>query len=59
MCLVCGYVGCCDTAKNRHMIGHWESSGHPVMRSIRGEERWVWCYEDNAFFEGRAFDRLR
>lgn len=53
MCLTCGYVGCCDTAKNKHMKEHFEKSGHPLIRSIRLEESWAWCYEDDAFFPGK------
>jgi uncharacterized UBP type Zn finger protein len=48
MCLVCGYVGCCDMAKNRHMMKHIEETGHPLIRSIETGEGWIWCYEDNA-----------
>jgi uncharacterized UBP type Zn finger protein len=29
MCLICGYVGCCDTSKNKHMHQHIEETGHP------------------------------
>ncbi|MDX1613438.1 MAG: ester cyclase [Candidatus Promineifilaceae bacterium] len=53
MCLFCGFVGCCDTSKNKHMKRHYQETGHPLFRSIRLNERWVWCYEDNAFFSGR------
>jgi hypothetical protein len=59
MCLVCGFVGCCDTSTNRHMMAHYEETGHPIMRSIRMDEGWVWCYEDNAFFEKPLLDRYR
>lgn len=59
MCLVCGFVGCCDTSKNKHMIRHHEETGHPIMRSIRMDEGWIWCYDDNAFFEQRTLDRYR
>jgi hypothetical protein len=59
MCLICGFVGCCDTSKHRHMAKHYEETGHPIFRSIRNEERWVWCYADDAFFEGRLLDRFR
>lgn len=55
MCLTCGEVGCCDTATNKHARAHYESSGHPIVRAVRMDERWGWCYEDDAFFEG---DRL-
>ena len=51
MCLICGFVGCCDTSKNRHMARHHEETGHPIFRSIRDDEGWVWCYDDNAFRE--------
>jgi predicted ester cyclase len=59
MCLVCGFIGCCDTSKNKHMGQHIEESGHPIMRSIRLNESWVWCYEDNAFLSGKVLDRYR
>lgn len=59
LCLICGFVGCCDTSKNKHMLNHYEETGHPIMRSIRMDEGWVWCYEDNAFFETAVLDRYR
>lgn len=59
MCLACGHVGCCDTSTNRHARQHYEETGHPLMRSIRLDEAWIWCYSDNAFFEGRVLERYR
>ncbi len=59
MCLICGFVGCCDTAKNKHMKQHYETSGHPIFRSIRLAEGWIWCYADNAFFEARTLEHYR
>ena len=59
LCLICGFVGCCDTSKNKHMLRHFEETGHPIMRSIRMDEGWVWCYEDNAFFETAVLERYR
>lgn len=59
MCLICGYVGCCDQAKNQHMKKHYEQTGHSIMRSIRLEEGWIWCYEDNAFFLKRTLGKYR
>lgn len=56
MCLICGFVGCCDTSTNKHMKQHYEETGHAIFRSIRLNEGWGWCYEDNAFFTSR---RLR
>jgi uncharacterized UBP type Zn finger protein len=47
LCLSCGHVGCCDSSKNRHASGHFQRTGHPLVRSIEPGERWVWCYADN------------
>ena len=58
MCLVCGYIGCCDTAKNKHMKHHVESTNHPIVRSIEPGEGWVWCYVDNALI-GKNSPQLR
>jgi predicted ester cyclase len=57
MCLICGFVGCCDTSKNKHMKQHFQETGHPIFRTIRLQERWVWCYEDNAFISGKVLDK--
>jgi Na+/H+ antiporter len=46
MCLHCGHVGCCDSSPRRHATGHYEQSGHPVMRSIELGEGWRWCFVD-------------
>jgi uncharacterized UBP type Zn finger protein len=46
LCLVCGYVGCCDSSKNKHATGHFRRSKHPLIRSIEPGECWVWCYVD-------------
>jgi len=54
MCLICGFVGCCDTSVNKHMKAHYEATGHCIFRSIRMEEGWGWCYEDNAFLTKRV-----
>lgn len=57
MCLICGFVGCCDTSKHKHMKQHYEQTGHPIFRSIRLDEGWGWCYEHNAFFYGRTLEK--
>jgi len=57
MCLVCGYVGCCDTSKNRHMAEHYRDTGHPIFRSIHRDEGWIWCYADDAFFDKSMLTR--
>lgn len=59
MCLICGFVGCCDTSKNKHMKAHYEETGHALMRSIRLNESWVWCYADNAMFSGKVLEKFR
>jgi hypothetical protein len=58
MCLICGHVGCCDTSSAKHAKAHWEATGHPLIRSIRLDEGWIWCYEDNAVFQRRMLDRI-
>jgi uncharacterized UBP type Zn finger protein len=49
MCLTCGSVGCCDSSEGRHAAGHFERTGHPLMRSIEPGETWGWCYVDKAY----------
>jgi len=51
MCMECGYVGCCDSSKNRHAIGHFRATQHPIARSIQPGEEWAWCYVDKLWFE--------
>jgi predicted ester cyclase len=57
MCLICGFVGCCDTSKNKHMKQHYEETSHGIFRSIRLDEGWGWCYDDNAFFSRRRLEK--
>jgi uncharacterized UBP type Zn finger protein len=49
MCLTCGSVGCCDSSEGRHAAGHFERTGHPLMRSIEPGDTWGWCYIDQAY----------
>jgi len=51
MCLTCGHVGCCDSSKNKHATRHFESAGHPLMRSIEPGEDWGWCFIDQVELE--------
>jgi uncharacterized UBP type Zn finger protein len=46
LCLTCGHVGCCDQSKNKHATKHFQSTGHPLMRSFEPGEDWRWCYVD-------------
>ena len=45
MCMTCGYVGCCDSSKLKHISLHARETGHPITRSIERGESWLWCYQ--------------
>ncbi|WP_421772913.1 UBP-type zinc finger domain-containing protein [Gracilimonas sp.] len=49
MCMTCGYVGCCDSSPNKHARAHFETSEHPIIRSIEPGEEWRWCYIDEQY----------
>lgn len=51
MCMICGYIGCCDKSKNKHARKHFDETGHPLIRAISPGEDWVWCYVDNALLK--------
>lgn len=38
ICLVCGYVGCCDSSQNQHARAHFNATGHTVMQSFEPGE---------------------
>jgi hypothetical protein len=57
LCLTCGHVGCCDTSINKHARGHFEATGHPLMRSLRAGETWGWCYVDGVLVGGTTLAR--
>ncbi len=44
--LICGYVGCCDSSKNRHATEHFRATGHPIVQSFEPGGDWRWCYAD-------------
>ena len=48
LCLTCGHVGCCDSTPGRHATGHFEQTGHPVMRAFP-DAKWAWCYVDKTY----------
>jgi uncharacterized UBP type Zn finger protein len=50
-CQLYGATLCCDASPNRHMTKHFNSTGHPVVISAETGERWIFCYEDNAYAE--------
>ncbi|WP_349294171.1 UBP-type zinc finger domain-containing protein [Gracilimonas sediminicola] len=49
MCMICGYVGCCDSSPNKHARAHFEESHHPIIRSVEPGEEWRWCYIDELY----------
>lgn len=46
LCLGCGHVGCCDRSPNQHATAHFQTTGHPVIRSFEPGEDWRWCFVD-------------
>lgn len=46
MCMICGQVGCCDDSKNKHATKHFHATGHPIMKSLKPGDDWMWCYVD-------------
>jgi uncharacterized UBP type Zn finger protein len=54
VCLVCGFVGCCEQAKNQHAYRHYQETGHPLVRPLNEPfMNWIWCYEDKALLDPR------
>lgn len=51
LCENCGHIGCCDQSPNRHATKHFQSSGHPIIKSFQPDEEWGYCYIDDAFYE--------
>lgn len=48
-CMTCGFIGCCDSSKNKHSHQHADSAAHPIVRSIESGEDWMWCYVDEVY----------
>ncbi len=46
LCMTCGHVGCCNSSVGKHANAHYDTLGHPVMRSFEPGEAWRWCYVD-------------
>jgi uncharacterized UBP type Zn finger protein len=51
ICMICGHVGCCDSSKNKHARVHFDSTRHPIIKSIEPGEDWAWCYLDDGYLE--------
>lgn len=47
-CQECGATLCCDSSPNTHMTKHYHSQGHALVISAEPNEKWVWCYKDEA-----------
>jgi hypothetical protein len=50
-CQTCGTTRCCDSSPNRHASKHAHASSHPVVASAEPQERWLYCFVDEAFAE--------
>ena len=50
-CQTCGATLCCDSSPNRHASKHAAATAHPVIASAQPNERWLYCYPDEAFAE--------
>ena len=50
-CQECGATLCCDSSPNHHATKHARATKHPVIASGEVEERWLYCYPDDAFAE--------
>ena len=50
-CQTCGGTHCCDDSPRKHASRHARAAGHPVIASAEAGERWLYCYDDDAFAE--------
>jgi hypothetical protein len=50
-CQACGGTRCCDQSPNQHARKHALSTSHPLVASAEPEERWVYCFADDAFLD--------
>jgi hypothetical protein len=50
-CQSCGATLCCDSSVNKHASKHAHASRHPAIASAEPQERWLYCYVDDAFAE--------
>jgi uncharacterized UBP type Zn finger protein len=51
VCLSCGHVGCCEDSAYAHALGHFKSTGHPMITSLERGETWGWCYVHRRYFD--------
>ena len=50
-CQTCGVTLCCDSSPNKHASSHARTSSHPVVASAEPDERWLYCFPDQAYAE--------
>ena len=50
-CQTCGATLCCDSSPNKHASGHARATAHPVIASAEPDERWLYCFPDQAYAE--------
>jgi hypothetical protein len=50
LCMTCGYVGCCDSSKNKHASAHARRAAHAIVESFEPGEDWFWCHVDEVAF---------
>jgi hypothetical protein len=50
-CQTCGTTLCCDSSPNRHASAHARATSHAVVASAEPGERWLYCFQDDAFAE--------
>lgn len=50
ICLVCGYVACCES-HSAHNTEHFKETDHPFIKPHNSQYSWLWCYKCNAFLE--------
>jgi hypothetical protein len=48
-CQTCGVTLCCDSSPNQHASRHARASQHTVIASAERGERWLYCFDDDAF----------
>lgn len=50
-CQQCGGTRCCDQSPNQHARKHAMASAHHVVASAEPGERWLYCFEDDAYLD--------
>ncbi len=65
LCMDCGHVGCCDSSPNKHAAAHATDTDHPVIQSFEPDEKWAFCFIDQATIRSveheieRSYNKLR